>query len=414
MSIKNVLITISIVLLLLLSSLIGYYFIINSNSVDSNITKKGIRGFLPFGGNDNVTEPQSTSTSPVVSTEPELKPDTNFNKKLRKITSEQVAGAGTLDIKAGTIIRYIEKATGHIYEVEMFSPRQSRISNTTIPVVYDAMWGNNGNSLMARYLKDDNRTVDTYSINIKNTSTTTENIIDGILFPKNTDDVSVYGNSVFYLIKDSASTLGFISSFDGSKPKQIWNSPLKEISSQFVNDKYVSITTKPYQNIAGFMYLIDTKTGKYLKVLGDIVGLSGLVSPDAKNIIYINQNERIGMYVYNQKSNRSAKIIPSTFPEKCVWSKKREGVAYCAVPKETLSGNSLTNWYLGRVTYNDDIWIYDTVKQVAFLVSNISSESGEKIDVIKPVLSDNEQYLVFMNKKDNTLWSLDLLQTSND
>jgi hypothetical protein len=43
---------------------------------------------------------------------------------------------------------------------------------------------------------------------------------------------------------------------------------------------------------------------------------------------------------------------------------------------------------------------------------DLSQESGMAIDVIKPILSDNEQYLIFINKIDNTLWSLDLIQAA--
>ena len=37
-----------------------------------------------------------------------------------------------------------------------------------------------------------------------------------------------------------------------------------------------------------------------------------------------------------------------------------------------------------------------------------STETSETIDIVKPILSENEQYLVFVNKRDGSLWSLDV------
>jgi hypothetical protein len=410
MSNKNLLITISVVLGLLLVSLLGYYFILRTNNVDTDGgVVSGFKSFFPFGGNDAspTTNDDTSTTTETVDTDTVNKP-LDFNMKLRKVSSEPVAGAGTLDVKAGTVIRYIEKATGHIFEVELFSPRRDRISNTTIPVVYDAVWGNTNNSLVARYLKEDNQTVDTYSLTIKNTSTSTENVISGISFPGNVVDVSALGTKVFYLLSDSSSSSGYISNFDGSKTTKIWGSKIKELTSQFVNVKTVALTTKPSPNVSGFMYFVDTTNGQVRKILGDISGLVGNVSSDASRVLYVSQTDVLKMYILDTKTSVSTRITPETLPEKCVWSKKQAGVVYCAVPKQDLNGSSMINWYLGSTEFNDYIWKYDIINNTASIISDLSTQSGSSIDVIKPVLSENEQYLVFVNKIDNSLWSLDL------
>ncbi|HEY0221172.1 MAG TPA: hypothetical protein VGC58_03045 [Candidatus Paceibacterota bacterium] len=65
-------------------------------------------------------------------------------------------------------------------------------------------------------------------------------------------------------------------------------------------------------------------------------------------------------------------------------------------------------WYKGIVSFSDDIWQYNTKDFTSKSLTDLKSESGEDVDVIKPILSENEQYLIFVNKKDNSLWSLDL------
>jgi hypothetical protein len=114
------------------------------------------------------------------------------------------------------------------------------------------------------------------------------------------------------------------------------------------------------------------------------------------------------MYTYDIKTMASDNAAPATFPEKCAWGKKDTKFVYCAVPKNFIGAGELTNWYKGNISTNDDVWKYDLENKTSMIVADLNKESGENIDVIKPVLSDNDQYLVFVNKKDNSLWSLDL------
>ncbi|TSC70548.1 MAG: Uncharacterized protein CEO12_269 [Parcubacteria group bacterium Gr01-1014_46] len=404
MSKKTIFTITFIILLIVLAGLVGYYLNKNDESTP-NGTPSIFRNFFPFGGNDL---PDNNDTTTPEDDGDVVEEPVDFIQKLRRISGEPVAGAGLLDVKAGTIVRYIEKATGHIFEVELFSPRQGRISNTTIPQVYDAVWGNKNESLMARYLKEDDQTIDTYSLSIKDTSTTTENTISGIAFPVNLSDVSVFGNSVFYLEKNSNSSYGYISTFSGSGKRLIWNSPLTELTSQYVNAKTVALTTKPEESTPGFLYFVDTSTGSIRNILQNILGLSALVNDNATEVLYLNQGGRSDLYLYNLSTRANLKLTPSTFPEKCVWSKKDRTVVYCAVPRESVETNSLTLWYKGQIQLTDDIWKFDLKNNSSSITLDLSKESGETIDVIKPILSDSEQYLVFVNKRNNSLWSLDL------
>ena len=313
-----------------------------------------------------------------------------------------------MDVKAGTLVRHIEKATGHIYETELFSPNQNRISNTTIPLTYDAIWGNKNNALVARYLTEDNKTIETYGLLIKNVSTSTENTMSAVKLLGNIDEVSVFENSVFTLEQKDTSSVGYISGFDGTKRTQVWNSPIKELLSQYVSAKTIALTTKPHQDNNGFLFFVDTGNGQMKKILGGVLGLSTLVDNQATRVLYLDQTNTPGLFVFDIKNKLSKDITPTTFPEKCVWGKKNAGTIYCAVPEEFIDRDSLTSWYLGFVSFTDNIWKYDLKNNTSSLVGSLYTESEKQIDVIKPLLSENEQYFVFINKVDGSLWSYDL------
>jgi hypothetical protein len=325
---RKLIITISIVLGVILIGLVGYYFVIqNNNNTETGGKTTGFRSFFPFGGNNTTSNGTSTENNNVEPTPTPIS-QTDFTQKLRKLSSEPVSGAGASDTKAGTVVRYIEKATGHIFETELFSPKSNRISNTTIPLVYEAIWGNGNNSLIARYLADDNQKIDTYSLTLKKVSTTTENTVAAIAFSANINDVSVIDNNVFYLERGNGFSTGFVSKFDGTSKKQIWNSALQELLSQFVNPKTVALTTKPASKVSGFLYFIDTSTGSVKSILSKIPGLSTLVNDDATRVIYLEQGDDFNIKVLEIKTKISTETGIETFPEKCVWSKKDKTIIY--------------------------------------------------------------------------------------
>ncbi len=367
------------------------------------------RQFLPFGGSETNNIPATSTTTKNSTgngeeqTDIDSSIDQNPEEKLRKLSTEFVAGIGVYNTTDGTLVRHVERATGHIYETELFSAQQRRISNTTIPLIYEAVWGNDAKTFIAQYLGKDDTTISSYIITVANKQR-------GSILDTNILSVSSLNDNLFYLKQSGTGSVGIVSKMDGTSRKQIWSSPLKELNPQFVSPQTVALTTKPYPNVPGYMYAIQTSTGTVKKILGNIFGLSALMSTDEKRVIYLAQSSGAELYAYSIPERASSRLNPVTFPEKCVWSKKEPNIVYCAVPQQLLNANSLTNWYLGGVSYMDDIWKYDLSNNTSSVVVNLSDESGEKIDVTKPTLSSDEKYLIFINKIDGAPWSLDLTQ----
>ncbi|MDQ5949129.1 MAG: hypothetical protein QG589_255 [Patescibacteria group bacterium] len=365
--------------------------------------------FFPFGGSETNNVPATSTTTKNTTgngeeqTDIDSSIDQNPEERLRKLSTEFVAGIGVYNTTNGTLVRHVERATGHVYETELFSAQQRRISNTTIPLLYEAIWGNDAKTFIAQYLGTDDTTISSYIITVANKQR-------GSVLDTNILSVSSLKDNLFYLKQSGTGSVGIVSKMDGTSRKQIWSSPLKELNSQFVSPQTVALTTKPHPNVPGYMYAVQTSTGVFKKILGNIPGLSALMSTDEKRVLYLSQSSGAELYTYSIPERASSRLNPVTFPEKCVWSKKEPNIVYCAVPQQLLGANSLTNWYMGGVSYMDDIWKYDLDDNTSSVVMNLSDESGEKIDVIKPILSDDEKYLVFINKIDGAPWSLDLTQ----
>jgi len=396
---KKIIIISTIVLVIFFISLAGYYFLIQTNENASNGETFSFRRFLPFGGETIIPEP--TEIDPNIPIE---EPQINFAVKLRKIWSEPVAGAFVYDTQEGSIVRLVERSTGHVYDVDLFSPNNKRISNTTIPKVYDAKWINK-DSFVAQFLEDDNETIRTYIIEVNEPlGTTTEGTSLGKIINENINSLSVSQNRFFYLALTGSIGEGFIGNQTNTSIRKVWSSPIKELNLQDLGGNNVALFTKPYPNVNGFLYLVNTTNGVFRRVLANIPGLTVLVSPNTSKVLTLSQSNSNRFYIYNVSNVEEIDINPITFPEKCIWSNEEDSF-FCAVPKNQLQPSSLISWYLGNVSFEDSIWKYNSETGFG---SSVDSLDKEGIDVIKPILNPSERYLIFTNKKDGSLWSLDL------
>ena len=355
----------------------------------------------------DITAPDNTGSNNNTNTTKE----TPTNKKeLKKLTPIIKPTAPLTEFVPN--VKYVEKATGNIYQTFADKIYEQKFTNTIIPTVYDAYFGDDGNSVVMRYLKEESNTIETFAgtspIEILGADTSISNEIKGTFLPENITDISVSPNnsSIFYLFDDEENAYGITAIPSGNKKNQIFSSPFIEWLSEWPNDRMITLTTKPSYGAPGFMYSIDPNVKKLNKILGDINGLTTLTSPSGKLILYNDNN--LSLRVYNTDTEESISIGVKTMPEKCVWSNDSTTL-YCSVPKYISGSNYPDVWYQGEVSFSDNIWRINTENGSATDIADPTSFSGgQDIDGIKLSLDKNENYLFLLNKKDSYLWELNL------
>ena len=309
-------------------------------------------------------------------------------------------------------LRYVAKATGNIYETFSDKIAEKQFSSTIIPKVYDSYFGNNGGSVVMRYLKGDDQTIETFTGTLPKeylgADPSTVNDIKGSFLPDNIKDISFSpdASKIFYLFNNGNDMIGTTLSFLDNKKVQIFDSPFTEWLSQWPSNNIITFSTKPSANIPGYMYSTDG-TGKNLtKVLGDINGLTTLTSPSGKLILYGDNN--LSLNIYHTDTRNSDVLGLKTLPEKCVWGSVSD-VIYCAVPKSIDIGQYPDTWYQGEVSFNDQIWKIDVkTGNTTLIIDPATITGGQEIDGTKLALDQGENYLFFVNKKDSFLWELKL------
>ncbi len=452
MSKKTLLILILTITLVFLAVFGFLYFSNTATNKDSSTSTNFLSDFLPFGKNNNTnpTQENPADISGFVGTnqnEPE-----EARAKLVKISAAPVAGFGifskevyqdiwsTAPVTATTetpaeeteeqmeeeqpavaptapeiiftpIVKYMDRITGNIYETSLDSLSTKKITTTIIPQVYDAYFGNNGESVAMRYLKADNKTIETFTGTLPKEflgGDTADTQIKGSFLPENIFDISISPDfkKMFYLFEIESGSLGTTAGFAGENKMQVLDSAFSEWISQWPNSRMLTITTRPASKYPGYAYSIDPDKKTVSKILGGVDGLTTLTSPNGKLVLY--GNEELNLSIYNINTGGTNALGIKTLPEKCTWNKNSE-LIYCAVPKFLENFPYPEAWYQGEISFGDQLWKIDAMNNATtMLVNPTAVEGGEEIDGIKLATDGAENYLLFINKKDSALWKLDL------
>lgn len=358
------------------------------------------------GGGENTNFKNKTASSGIPAEEREL-------PILRQISNIPTAGGIAFKQSDLLIIRYVDRGTGHIYETTDKSLEETKISNSTIPKVVESIWAPNGQSVIMRYIKEGTDDIFSLSANIVNATTSQDisKVLKTVFLPSNISQLVMNpsGDKIFYLINDGGESFGIISKIDGTQKKEVFKSPIKEWLALWSNTEVITLTTKPSATAPGYLFFLNSKTGTENKILGATNGLTAITSSSTKNILYSeSSDDSVKLYQFDSKTGLGKTLSFKTLPEKCVWSKKDASVVYCAIPNTFPSNEYPDSWYQGLTSFTDSIWKLNTKTNSSELIFNIQRETGKEIDMTNLFLSDGDEFLFFINKKDLTFWSLAL------
>lgn len=385
---KKIIIILSVIIFLLTAGAIFIFF----TKKGEEIKDEGFFGLFP------VSEEQDIGKDGLLPGQDNLPPGVFQQGQLIQLTKSAISGAGL----SSTTIRYVEKSTGHIFEINPDGSEKNRISNTTILKSFESLFSYSGERLVIRYLEDSG---DYFNVsNFSGTFSTTS--LEGIFLPSGikTIAVSPEEEKIFYLISSGGSYQGILADFENKKQQEILSFSFGEFNLNWPAKNIIALLTKPSNNIEGYLYFLDAKTKSFNKILGNIKGLTAVVSPDAGKIIYSQSaGGKITTKIFDVKSKETNNFNFNTMPEKCVWSRNDKNIVYCAVPILISPASYPDDWYQGLISFNDSVWQVDLSTGEA----NVIFEQSD-IDIVSPFLTTDENYLIFTNKKDNTLWSLKL------
>jgi hypothetical protein len=396
---------------ILLIGLFLYFYLsptkTNTTNTVATSTKNVSFGDTSKTNNEIPTDTTKTGTTTQVSSNRPA-------ETLRQIFSEPTSGSIVYTKNKDTVARFVERSNGNVYEVKRNSSETIRLTNTTIPKIQEAIWDKGGNDILFRYLNESRGDqIETFAGKIKlSTSTSNEFFgeILGTFLPAKLLQVTTNPSSgkIAYIQNkiNNDGTYIYISNTNGSNKVQLADIPLSEVSISWPKENTIALITKPSSRYAGFLYFINTQEGVLRKVIGDVWGLNALVNSQANKVVYskTSRNEPV-INFYDMTTGEDTSLQIKTLADKCVWGKKDTEVIFCAVPNTIPAGDYPDSWYQGKTFFNDNIWKINLETGQSTMIRDIASD-GLSIDAMSLAISDKDDFLVFTNKKDLSLWGL--------
>ena len=412
MKMKKIYIVLGIVLLIIIIIFLGWYLLARNPETPLGET---VGNILPFGSGDNTNIPISL-TDDKFGNDTLNNSDQTFDEfgspaaNLFRISDTPIAGAVIFKRNGATIVRYVDRATGHIYDADLATLAKTKIANQTLPKIYEAHFRPDGNAVLVRSLKDDSDVVENLVLTLtppKSTSTDTLYSVSSAPVRGNINTIAVgSGNTLFYSLRDTSSIVS--ATFSGAGDKTLLTSPFTDWRLAAAGESLI-VHTKASANASGFAYKLGTSNGVLTKILGPLNGLAVIPNVSGNRVLYSYvENNKTRLFAKNLTNNTLSEILPTTIAEKCIWSVKQIDTVFCGAPIDGLGPNEPDDWYRGATHFSDSIWLFNTGAEFAQVLSEPETEFGVDLDLVEPQLSPDEDYLVFINRTDLSLWALKL------
>lgn len=403
--------------------IIGAAIFLVFNSKNQDLNEGGGAGFsftdyIPFFGDKDTEIPNNENGEDLglENDNENLYPDnSNENEiipRIRKISNEPVAGSVIFDVGSSSIVRFIEKGTGNVYEARSDTTKVTRLTNTTIPKIVRAFWLPDGSGFLAQTLQPENELIETSFVKLEKNieiSTSTEDLTPFNTtiskLPTGIREIAIKsdGSKIFYYVKKGSGSEWFISNPDGTKNESLLVNPLSEwLPIKWVGDT-LYLQTKTSSNLNSSVYNFNFSNKTLKKGAIEALGLSVNFKDDGSFVLFSSKSS---VYTNDTKTSSTTKLNIATLADKCVWSKSKIPDVYCAEPEDLPKGNYPDVWYKGLILTKDVIKKYNAASDMYYEVLNLSTETREQIDVSDISISSKETNISFRNKIDGYLWML--------
>lgn len=351
-------------------------------------------GSLPPTGNKTSTP---TPTQPAGTSGTQQ--DSRVSLKIMPISQERVLGAsiGT----DGKTVKYYSQVNGQVYESAFDGTNLKKISSTTLNGLIKVLWSPDKEKVIGIF--SENNQTKKYFYDYSNGQSSLLNANMGYVAWSPDSKKIAYQ----YTSASSEQSTISIANPDGTNWKNIFKTRLDNLIVEWPAKEKISIRSQVSGLAQGLLYVIDSVTGDFNKILSDLYGLNIKWAPKADKILYSVTDSRgrnPKLVLADEKGTNSKDLKLSGIIDKCVWSKDDRTV-FCALPQE-ISLNAIwpDDYYKGLLILADDFY-------------KINLETGEKTKIIGSTvqssfdaqdlfLSPKEDYLFFTNRADGLLYSL--------
>lgn len=352
-------------------------------------------GLFPFGNGGGGGEPLFEGESPDGT-------DTRSVPRLREVSANPVSGGYIYENDDTTMIRFIDRASGNMYETEAESTTVTRITNTTVPGIQEVLWADE-NEFIIRYL--DGEVIETFFVTLDTEADGEQNLNGVFIESFDRGSLDETGENLFTVFENENGSNVILSDPNSGDARTILTSSLRSWTPLQSNTG-LFVQSSPTAGVNGFLYQIIN--GTLTKLVGPTPGLTTRIHPDGRYILTsAGTNNALRLSMVDTITNEVLSSPVDTIAEKCTFTTEEDPVLYCGVPGTLPDGAYPDDWLLGRVSFTDDIWLVEPLDGIATFIA-AGDEVREQFDILEPKVSANGSHLLFINKNDLSLWSLRL------
>jgi len=376
---KKTIIFLTIILILLIT----VYLIYNTFFKDGPVAD-------PIYENGEIVEPGPENWETELTPSPEAK---------IKVLSQEPAFEPVID---GQRVKYFSADNGNIYQSNLNGSDLVSLSSIEFLSLKKALWSSNKNQVINIFEENGELIRQLYDLANNQTVSLNKNI-QWVSWSPQGDRIAYQ-----YIYDQAQISKISISNPDGSDWQHILSTRIKNLIIEWPALNQISLRTRPSGLAYGSVLILNPLTKELKQLLQDVYGLSVLWSPQGDEFLYSktdNQGKNLKLKIANNQGQITTQLDIVTLTEKCAWSQDSR-IIYCAVPKEIPSQSVLPDdYYKGLVTTNDEFWRINIETKHKSLIE-IPEEYD--FDAYNLLLSDKENYLVFINKIDGLLYSIEL------
>jgi hypothetical protein len=310
---------------------------------------------------------------------------------LEQITTRAVAGFTFLE-DAPEVIRYAERGTGHIFEIDLATGLERQVSLTTVPQIVSAVFSKNGDYVA----------LTAHTGYRKQTSVGTivegDNAIRLIELKEGASDIHFVGEKkVTYTVMSSGTTVGYSRNIETLEETVLFEVPFGD-SVTTVAGGATYISPRPSADFEGALY--EVQTNRVAPRTASYFGFSGFMHKDTPVYVYVENGTYKGGAMLGSEHTEQGIVLLS---EKCAPDNTVENELLCAAPLTT-SSDYLEDWYKGTLRSEDFLWRTDLQSGSAELIEDLGTLANRALDVDGITSNRTGSKLLLRNKIDDTLW----------
>ncbi len=343
----------------------------------------------------------------IVSTITRTSSDSTSKKaqRLTEISKTPTAGFGFATVASSSVLRFVERSTGNVIDYDMSEGNLTRVSNTLVPRVYEALVARDG-KIIDRTI-DDSGEIQTFSATIQTDagSSSPGTLVQNKLPPGiRSIAFDATGKELAYMLASNGG-VGVRALWDGTKPKQIFSSGISGWQLTWLRDGRIVLVQHPTDGVTGYSYTVQPDGS--LLPLASAAGLTlePRTSPGA--YLYGTSGTALSLFAKISPQTPAVSLPIKTTADKCVWSPGNQLIAFCAVPQRPAGPNFLDASHRGEVHTADSWWRVDASAGSAQI---LYSPGTAELDALNPMVDDGGTYIAFMNASDKSLWLLRLAE----